>query len=258
MLLNRSVRETWLHRVNPSFKLLLLLMLFLVVLFTDRINFLLNLTAVSLLLYVLATGHPPRTLLLLLLPVLLLLISSSTSMMFFGKGETTWVKWGLVHITRESFFRGLHVGLKSVNFALLGLLLLLTTQPVRLFYSLMQQCRLPAKYAYSFMAAIRLLPMMLEEFQIRRDALKVRGFQSGRGPKGMFRRLRAYAIPLLAQSIRRAQRIAVAMEAKRFTSGGSRTYYYVIGFSAADAGFLLFWAAGTAAAYWLGIRHPYI
>ncbi|MCZ8519185.1 MULTISPECIES: energy-coupling factor transporter transmembrane component T family protein [Paenibacillus] len=235
MPLTWTFRETWLHRANPAFKIGLSVLMFLAVLFTHNINVLLHVTWMHLLLFYTATGLPARRLLLLSLPFLLMLVSSSTSMLFFGKGETTWLQWGLVHITEESFFRSLHIGLKTVNMAVLGLLFGLTTSPVRLFYSLMQQTRLPARYAYSFMAALRLLPMVVSEYQALQMALKVRGVKRAKGIRGWVDSIKRHAIPLLAQSIRRAQRIAVAMEAKRFSSDSRRTYYYVIGWSASDA-----------------------
>lgn len=252
-----SYRETWLHRVNPSFKLLVSVSLFLLVLFTHDINVLTNMTWMYLMLLFAAAGHPWRRLLLLSLPFALMFVSSSTSMVFFGKGETTWVRWGLVHITEESFFRGLSVGLKTVNAALIGLLFGLTTSPVGLFYSLMQQCRLPAKYAYSFMAALRLMPMVAAEYRTLQMALKVRGVKMRKGVRGWIDTLKRHSIPLLAQSIRRAQRIAVAMEAKRFSSAAKRTYYYRIGWSGSDGLLLAVTLMVWAAALLLGWKFPY-
>ncbi|MCS7458897.1 energy-coupling factor transporter transmembrane protein EcfT [Paenibacillus doosanensis] len=252
-----SYEETWLHRVNPSAKLLLSLLLFFVVLFTDNINVLINVTAAQLLLLLLFSGHPLRRLLLMFLPFALLFVSSSMSMMLFGKGDTTWLRWGLVRITEESFYRGLHIGFKTVNMALTGLIFALTTRPVALFYSLMQQCKLPPKFAYSFMAALRLMPIMVGEFHTLGMALKVRGVKRRAGLGGVYETLRLYAIPLLAQSIRRAQRIAVAMEAKRFSSARARTYYYRIGFSLRDAYLLLYLTAAVLAALYIGQHFPY-
>ncbi|WP_282941092.1 energy-coupling factor transporter transmembrane component T [Paenibacillus sp. RC67] len=249
--------ETWLHRVNPSFKLLLSLALFFVLLFTNNINVLLNMTIAQLLLLLCFSGQPLSRLLLMFLPFVLLFVSSSMSMMLFGKGDTTWLHWGLIRITEESFYRGLHIGLKTVNMALAGLTFALTTRPVALFYSLMQQCKLPPKYAYSFMAALRLLPIMVGEFQTLGMALKVRGVKRRAGLSGVYETLRLYAIPLLAQSIRRAQRIAVAMEAKRFSSARNRTYYYRIGFSQRDAYLLLYLVVTLSAALYVGQHFPY-
>ncbi|WP_210022267.1 MULTISPECIES: energy-coupling factor transporter transmembrane component T [unclassified Paenibacillus] len=252
-----SYRETWLHRVNPTFKLIVSIGMFMLVLLTHNLNVLMNVTWMLILLFFAATGHPTRRLLLLMLPFGLMFVSSATSMVFFGKGETTWLRSGLIHVTEESFYRGMHIGLKSVNMALIGLLFGLTTSPVRLFYSLMQQVRLPAKYAYSFMAAMRLLPMVAAEYRTLQMAFKVRGVKRAKGIRGWVDSLKRYAIPLLAQSIRRAQRIAVAMEAKRFSSVKERTYYYLIGWSVNDGLLvgimLLLWIA----AVWLGWQHPY-
>lgn len=234
MRLQLHYKETWLHRINPSLKLLVMLALFISVLFIHNLNVLINLTIVLFLLFFTFTGYSFKSLLLFLFPFIIIFISTSTSMIFFGKGETTWFQWGLIHITQESFFRGLHIGFRALNFALLGIIFSVTTRPVYLFYSLMQQLKLPPKYAYSFLAGVRLIPIMIEEFQTIHYALKVRGASRARGIRGLFEQIKRYAVPLLSQSIRRAQRIAVAMEAKHFSSYSKRTYYYEIGFSKYD------------------------
>ncbi len=59
----------------------------------------------------------------------------------------------------------------------------LTTKPVYLFYSLMQQVNMKPKYVYSFMAAIRLIPLMIEEMKTLHHALKVRGVQKKWGER---------------------------------------------------------------------------
>lgn len=234
MHVDLEYQETWLHKVNPMIKMFVMVVLFIFILFMHNINFIINFAIASLILYIFFTGHHWKVVLLVSLPFLIIFVSSSTSMIFFGKGETTWLHWGLVHITEESFFRGLHIGLRAVVFAILGLIFAFTTRPVYLFYSLMQQLKVKPKYAYSFMAAIRILPIMLEEFQTLRYALKVRGVVEQKGLKAIFSKLKAYSIPLLSQCIRRAHRIAVAMEAKRFSQVEKRTYYYKISFSAYD------------------------
>jgi energy-coupling factor transport system permease protein len=177
-------------------------------------------------------------------------------MVMFGKGETTIWKWGYAHITEESLLRGIHIGFRALSFAMLGLIFALTTQPVKLFYSLMQQLRLSPKYAYSFMAAIRLIPIMIEEFQTIRNAQKVRGIKKHQTLKGKIQRLHALAIPMLSQSIRRAFRIAVAMEAKRFDSTKKRTFYYQIGFSKFDLIFLGYFLFMFWFAYLLSVNFP--
>lgn len=132
------------------------------------------------------------------------------------------------------------IGLRALVFAVLGLTFALTTRPVNLFYSLMQQLRLDSKYAYSFMAALRLIPIMTEEFETIRNARKVRGSERVKGLQGILFKMKVYTIPLLSGSIRRAHRIAVAMEAKRFSGKEIRTYYYEVGYSGNDILFIAY------------------
>ncbi len=248
--------ETWLHRLNPAFKLVFFLLLFLLLLFVHNPNYITNFTFVPLLLVLFATGHRKKFIFILMVPFLLLFFSSATSMIFFGEGSTTWWKWGLIHITEESFYRGVHIGFRALNFALLGLLFALTTRPVYLFYSLIQQLKVPPRFAYSFMAAIRILPVMMEEFQQLRAALLIRGVKKKKGMGRVMQSITLYAVPLLSQSIRRAHRIAVAMESKQFNNR-ERTYYYKQNFSKLDVYFLIYMCIGFVFAYWIGHTFPY-
>jgi energy-coupling factor transport system permease protein len=227
-------KKTWLHKTNPSFKLIFMLGLFIGVLWIHNLNLLLNYTCAAFLLFAFCTGYPAQQVVLLSVPFVIIFISTSTSMIFFGKGETTWLQWGWIHITAESFYRGLHLGFRALIFAFLSLTFSLTTRPILLLYSLMQQLQLKPKYAYGFMAGIRLLPLILEEWHTIRQAMIVRGVVQQRGWGAFFQQCKAYSIPLLSQSIRRAHRIAVAMEAKRFSDSTNRTYYYQVGFSTYD------------------------
>jgi energy-coupling factor transport system permease protein len=250
-------RETWLHRVNPTLKLIILSLWFVAVILIHNFNVMMN-AAIGSLIILLWSGHPWRRLLLYSSPFLLVFVSSSTGMIFFGTGQTEWFKWGLVHITEESYYRGLHLGFRALSMAAAGLMFGLTTRPVYLFYSLMQHAKLPPKYAYSFMAAMRLMPILVEEFQTLRYALKVRGMKRQGFLRNLYNSLNRYAIPLLAQSIRRAHRIAVAMEAKRFAGNAKRTYYYAIGFSYWDILFTVYTVALFILAYWVGGSFPYV
>ncbi|WP_335869098.1 energy-coupling factor transporter transmembrane component T family protein [Bacillus sp. 2205SS5-2] len=252
-----QTRETWLYHINPSLKLVSIMSLFIFLLFVHDLNWIIFITLGFFLLVWIFSGFSKKLLLLLFLPFLFVFFSTSTSMMFFGKGDTTWFQWGLVHITEESFFRGVHLGVRAFVFAILGLLFALTTRPVNLFYSLMQQLHLRPQYAYSFMAGIRLIPIMIEEFFTIRNAMKVRGVVEQKGLKGVWYKVKSYTIPLLAQSIRRAHRIAVAMETKRFVGVKERTYFYKIGFSKHDSYFLIVITLIILSSYYLSITLPF-
>lgn len=230
---------TWAHRVNPALKFTIFLVLLLIVLFNHNLDLARNQMIGSFLILFLCSGYRWRRLGLFLTPFLFMFISSSSTMILFGKGEHVWWQWGLMRISEESFHSGLLIGLKTITFGMLGMFFTLTSKPILLFYSLMQQFHLPPKYGYSFIASIRLLPAVWEEIWIRSNALRVRGVRYARGMKGLYERFSLYAVPMLAQSIRRAQRVAIAMEAKRFQMKASRTYYYVTTYSSVDFVFIL-------------------
>lgn len=249
-----SSKETWLHRINPSIKLIVLVSLCILVLFIDNLQLLIYISFVIFILFFGFTGHSFKRVILLTLPFFLIFLSTSSSMILFGKGEMVLYKWGLVTISEESIYKGLIVGCRGIIFAGLGLTFALTTRPVFLFYSLMQQLKMPPKYAYSFMAGLRLIPIMIEEFQTIQNAMRVRGFERKKGIQSIFFKIKAYSIPLLSQSIRRAHRIAVAMEAKRFTNQKKRTFYYELTLSKFDIIFVLCFVLMLSLGYYSSIK----
>lgn len=231
-------RETWLFRVNPALKFMIFVLLLLITLFTRNLPFVSWLAVLFGILLYGFSGYPIRKLVLLSIPLVISFASSAFTMMLFGKGDAVLWQWGILKISEESIQHGLLLGTKSLTFGLVGFTFLLTVQPVLFFYAMMQQYRLPSKYAYSFIASIRLLPLVVEEIQVRTNALKVRGITFSRGLKGLGERIQAYTVPLFAQSIRRAQRIAIAMEAKQYQMGAARTYYYPTSYSRIDVVFI--------------------
>lgn len=226
------------HSVNPTLKFVTLVGSFIGLLFINDLSLVIYYSVVLILLFLLFTNLSAKHSVLLLVLLFLLFISTATTMIFYGKGKTTLFQWGFIHITKESYSHGLFLGFRALVFALLGLLFTLTTTPVSLFYSLMQQMKLKPKYAYSFMAGIRLIPIGIEECRVIRKALYVRGVSGKSAIMKCYNRIKLSAVSLLVQSIRRAYRIAIAMEAKKFSDSRKRTYYYDIRFTTVDLIFL--------------------
>lgn len=138
-----------------------------------------------------------------------------------------------------------------------SLLFLLTTHPTDFILALVQQCRLPVRLGYGVMAAYRFVPLLSAELAQIRAAHRVRGVPEGGGPFGSFRRLLGYAIPLLASGIRRAQKVAVAMDARALGAQPRRTFYRRLRFSRTDLAFLLAYAIFTVIVLsllvWMGL-----
>ncbi|PID05538.1 MULTISPECIES: energy-coupling factor transporter transmembrane protein EcfT [unclassified Sporosarcina] len=246
-------RKTWLFRVNPALKFIVFFAFLIITLVNQSLPFAISQAVLYGILFYVFSGYSLKKLSLLSIPLVISFLSTGLTMLLFGKGEAVLWQWGLFKISEESIQHALLLGSKSLSFGFVGFTFILTIQPVLFFYAMMQQFRLPSKYAYSFIAAFRLIPAVTEELQIRRNALKVRNIQFSKGVKGLYERLQSYTVPLFAQSIRRAQRIAVAMEAKQYQMGAARTYYYPTQYNTIDRVFLLVMICCLCSAFLLSV-----
>lgn len=149
---------------------------------------------------------------------------------------------GPLHFTDKGIVIGLALALRILAVGLLSILFLSTMDPTEMVLSLVQQFRFPPRLAYSLMAALRFVPTLETEMQLVRAAHRIRGA----GVDGRFawgRRMYRYAMPLLAGGIRRAERVAIAMEARGFSGHGERTYMRELPWRRTDT---LFVVASTA------------
>ncbi len=143
----------------------------------------------------------------------------------FSGGDVLFSIWSF-QVTTDSFQAGISLGLRSLSFAALSLLFILTTDSTKFMLSLMQQCKLPPKITFGILAGYRFLPTFRYELQVLRQAHRIRGVGRARGVKERLQQFRRYAIPLLANAIRKAERVALAMESKGFTGEPDRTHYH--------------------------------
>ncbi|WP_085991191.1 energy-coupling factor transporter transmembrane component T family protein [Oceanobacillus senegalensis] len=143
----------------------------------------------------------------------------------FSYGEVLFTVW-TVEVTTGSLQTGISLALRSLCFVALSLLFALTTDSTKFMLSLMQQCKLSPKITYGILAGYRFIPVFQHELQILRQAHRIRGISRKRGIRGRFNQILRYSIPLLANGIRKAERVAIAMESKGFTGEKDRTYYH--------------------------------
>ncbi|SFF03568.1 energy-coupling factor transporter transmembrane component T family protein [Blastococcus tunisiensis] len=118
---------------------------------------------------------------------------------------------------------GVGLGLRVVGLALPGVLLVATTDPVRLADALTIHWRVSTRFAFGALAALRLVPLLVAEFESVRLARRTRGVEAGRNPVARARLLAGIAFTLLVGAVRRGSRLATAMDARGFDSGVPRT-----------------------------------
>ncbi|ADD41739.1 energy-coupling factor transporter transmembrane component T family protein [Stackebrandtia nassauensis] len=143
--------------------------------------------------------------------------------MYAKPGGEVYLDVGPVHVTETSVETGFALGLRVLAIAIPGILALAATDPTDLADSLVQQLRVSPRFAIGALAALRLLPLLGEEWRLITMARRARGVDANWNP---WKRLRLFAsatFALLVAAIRRGIRLATAMDARGFDSGTPRT-----------------------------------
>ncbi|MEB5919460.1 energy-coupling factor transporter transmembrane protein EcfT [Enterococcus innesii] len=126
---------------------------------------------------------------------------------------------------------GLDMASRIYCFGILGSSFSVSTTINELIYSLQQQLRLPAVFAYGLLAAFQIAPIIPAEYQNIRNSMRSRGISVN---PFSFKML----IPLLVKSIRWSELLATAMLSRGFDSEAKRTYANTFRVTFMDALFL--------------------
>ncbi|WP_352402206.1 energy-coupling factor transporter transmembrane component T family protein [Synergistes jonesii] len=163
-------------------------------------------------------------------PVLILIIFTSLLHIFATPGELLFRIFGL-SATKEGFMLAFLISLRLALLVMYASLLTLTTSPARIsdglegLMSPLARIGVPAHdIAMMITIALRFIPTLFEETSRIIKAQKSRGadFETG----GPMKRARAYIpvlVPLFVIIFRRAENLAVAMEARGYGGGSGRT-----------------------------------
>lgn len=150
-------------------------------------------------------------------PILLAALSVAlVNALFAPPGGDELFRVGPIGLSAESLRSGVSLGLRVLAIAYTGVLAVVTTDPTDLTDSLIQQLHLSPRFAVGALAAVRLLPVMAGEWQIISLARRARGVAAGRSPLAALQLFFGKLLTLLVSAIRRATRLAAAMEARGF------------------------------------------
>lgn len=126
---------------------------------------------------------------------------------------------GQVEVTTGGLESALAVALRLLAVTLPGIVVLATTDPMDLADALVQRWRVPARFAYGALAALRLLPLLSADWAMIARARRARGLDAGRNPVAVLRAFSGQVLAVLVAAIRRGVRLAAAMEARGFGAG---------------------------------------
>lgn len=164
------------------------------------------------------------------------------------RGGTTVLHVGPLWVTAASLATGAALALRVLAVALPGVLAFASTDPTDLADSLVQQLRVPSRFAIGALAAYRLLPLLLDEWRLLMLARRARGVDAGANPVARARLFASALFALLVGAVRRGTRLAVAMDARGFDADVPRTVARPHRIAAADAAVLAGGVALAAAA----------
>jgi len=175
---------------------------------------------------------------------------------FFASSETTrFLNLGFIKISHQGLLNGVVYSWRIAIFIFSAAFLSLTTQAVEMtdavfkFFSPLKRFKFPVEeLSLITMISLRFIPLLLEE------AVNLRKAQMSRGASfegGLIRRIKKtlpLLVPLFVSSFRKADELALALDARGFRSGQKRTSFQRLVFKPKDFLFLslIFMVAGVS------------
>jgi len=164
---------------------------------------------------------PARELVRAIAPLWIVALVVTVSNTVFGAANpdpaaTELLRLGPLRITEQALATATGLGLRVVAIASVGAVFALTTDSTRLVDALVQQARVPERFAYGALAAYQAVPRFAEDLATLRQARRIRGLRGTWHPRLL--------LGLLVLAIRHGDRMALAMDARAFGSG-PRTRY---------------------------------
>ena len=223
--------ESPIHRMDARLKLAITF-IFIVSLFVVNSFVGYGFVLVCMALVIKASKVPVKFMLRGLKSIMIIILFTAFINLFLTKGEHVLLQAGFITITLEGLLLAVKMCVRLVMLIVGSSILTLTTTPIQLTDAIeyilkpFKKIGVPAhEIAMMMTIAIRFVPTLLEETDKIIKAQKSRGldFESG----GLVKRLRSMVpilVPLFLSSFRRADDLALAMEARCYRGGEGRTH----------------------------------
>lgn len=221
--------DSVIHRLDPRLKIMsTLIFIISIFIFTNPYVYLLSTCFLACI--IVASRVPFKFMVRGMKPIFSLLIITVVFNMFLTPGETVFTLWKL-HITREGLRTAVYMGYRLIVLILGSSVMTLTTTPNQLtdgLESVMKPLKLikvPVhEMAMMMSIALRFIPILMDETD------KIMKAQTARGAhfddKNLMKRAKSVIpvlIPLFVSAFRRANDLAMAMEARCYRGGEGRT-----------------------------------
>ena len=176
-------------------------------------------------------------------PIFFIVVLTFLINIFFTTGGTALVHWKFINITDKGLYAATRMALRLILLVLVTQLLTLTTSSIARTDAIeallkpLSKIGFPAhEMAMMMSIALRFIPTLVEETDKIMKAQQARGadFESG-NLIGRARAMLPLLVPLFVSAFRRADELAMAMEARCYRGGQNRTRMKSLHFTKQDA-----------------------
>ncbi len=241
-------KDTPIHRLHATCKLIYFLVITTVVMLTYDTRLLLAITISSLFILYLADIHYREISFILKFIAFFTLLNLIAVYIFepeYGVAlyGSRWViaeGWGRYSITWQQIFYESNLLLKYLATVPIAIVFIMTTNPSQ-FASSLNQIGLSYRISYSVALTLRYIPDIQSQFRTIRQAQEARGLDLSRKAKLKDRIMGTVGLimPLVLTSLENIDTISHAMELRRFGQGKKRTWYVQAPFKRVDVGILV-------------------
>lgn len=215
------------HKLDPRTKIIDLFFYMVALFLVDNISGYALLTGFTIVI-ILLSRVPARMFIRQLRPLWIILVLTFVLQTFMTAGDIIW-QWGILTMTRQGLTLGIFMVVRLVLLVTVTSLLTLTTTPIALtdgIERVLKRLFIPVAHELAMMMtiALRFIPTLIEETEKIMNAQMARGadFESG-GLIARAKSLIPLLVPLFLSSFRRADELAMAMEARCYRGGENRT-----------------------------------
>ena len=237
--------ESILHRLDPRTKIIATI-IFMIVVFLMKNLMSYVIFAVLLIIMIIIAKIPIKYTLKGLKPILFIIIFTVIINVFTIKGQVIFEFW-IFSITLEGIMTAIRLAFRLILLVVSASLLTLTTTPIHLTDGIesllkpLSKVGFPAhEIALMMTIALRFIPTLIEETDKIMKAQKSRGanFETGT----IIARAKNFLpilVPLFVNSFKRADDLAIAMEARGYRGAEGRTRLYVLKYKSIDVKFAI-------------------
>jgi energy-coupling factor transport system permease protein len=233
--------NSFIHRLDPRTKILSTLLLIVAVFLANTAIGYAALCAMVLFI-ILVSGLPFMLVLKSVKPLLFIIVLTLLLHAVMGQGEHVLYQWKFIKVTEEGLQLGVQMAMRLILLLMISSILTFTTSPIVLtdgIEALLRPFRVigvPAhELAMMMTIALRFIPTLMEETDRIIKAQTARGADfSGGNLLVRAKNMLPILVPLFISAFRRADDLAVAMEARCYRGGEGRTRMHQLTYRSGD------------------------